>query len=216
MFNLPQELLKQFYSAIIESVLCTLITVWFSYQIWSQKTMLDCWANHWYNNPPQSPLSGTVLIQSEQKGWQNHSGPLTSSTLPLWTVAIWLTLQSTEHQNSQAQEQFLPSGNSTYEHLTIVGSRGLMDSALDFKPEVTQGCGFECRLRQEVHDCSPGTAQSAAHCSKCVQVKCRKHISLLIILCIIVYVTIKAHLSLICIVLYNKRGTHNTIIHLFI
>ncbi len=29
-FNLPQELLIQFYSAIIQSVLCTLITVWFS------------------------------------------------------------------------------------------------------------------------------------------------------------------------------------------
>ncbi len=29
-FNLPQELLKQFYSVIIESVLCTSITVWFS------------------------------------------------------------------------------------------------------------------------------------------------------------------------------------------
>ncbi len=29
-FNLPQELLKQFYSAITESVLCTSITVWFS------------------------------------------------------------------------------------------------------------------------------------------------------------------------------------------
>ncbi len=29
-FNLPQELLKQFYSAIIESVLCTSISVWFS------------------------------------------------------------------------------------------------------------------------------------------------------------------------------------------
>ncbi len=28
--NLPQELLKQFYSAIIESILCTSITVWFS------------------------------------------------------------------------------------------------------------------------------------------------------------------------------------------
>ncbi|KAL0153375.1 hypothetical protein M9458_051294 [Cirrhinus mrigala] len=28
-FNLPQELLKQFYSAIIESVLCTSVTVWF-------------------------------------------------------------------------------------------------------------------------------------------------------------------------------------------
>ncbi len=29
-FNLPQEQLKTFYSAIIESVLCTSITVWFS------------------------------------------------------------------------------------------------------------------------------------------------------------------------------------------
>ncbi len=29
-FNLPQELLKRFYSAIIESVLCMSITVWFS------------------------------------------------------------------------------------------------------------------------------------------------------------------------------------------
>ncbi len=34
-----------------------------------------------------------------------------------------------------------------------------MDRALDLKPEVTQGCGFESRLRQEVHDCSPGAAQ---------------------------------------------------------
>ncbi len=35
-----QELQKPFYSAIIESVLCTSITVWFrlSYQIWPQKT----------------------------------------------------------------------------------------------------------------------------------------------------------------------------------
>ncbi len=30
------------------------------------------------------------------------------------------------------------------------GSRGLLDRALDLKPEVTQGCGFESRLRQEV------------------------------------------------------------------
>ncbi len=29
-FNLPQELLKQFYSVITESVLCTSITIWFS------------------------------------------------------------------------------------------------------------------------------------------------------------------------------------------
>ncbi len=31
-----------------------------------------------------------------------------------------------------------------------IGSRGLMVRALDLKPEVTQGCGFESRFRQEV------------------------------------------------------------------
>ncbi len=90
-----------------------------SYQIWPQKTTdgsPDCWANHWYN-PPHSPR--TVLLQSEQKGWQNHSGPLTSSTLPLWTVTVWSTLQSSEHQNNQTKEQFLPSGNPSHEHLTL-------------------------------------------------------------------------------------------------
>ncbi len=30
------------------------------------------------------------------------------------------------------------------------GSRGLMDRALDLKPEVTQGCGFESQLWQEL------------------------------------------------------------------
>ncbi len=30
------------------------------------------------------------------------------------------------------------------------GSRGLMDRALNLKPEVTQGCGFESRLWQKV------------------------------------------------------------------
>ncbi len=90
-----------------------------SYQIWPQKTTEgspDCWANRWYN-PPYSPR--TVLIQSEQKGWQNHSGPLTSSTLPLWTAAVWSTLQSSEHQNDQTQEQFLPPSNPSHEHLTL-------------------------------------------------------------------------------------------------
>ncbi len=87
-----------------------------SYQIWPQKTTEgspDCWANHWYN-PTHSP--GTVLIQSEQKGWQNHSGPLTSRTLPLWTVTVWSTLQSSEYQNDQTQEQFLSPSNPSHEH----------------------------------------------------------------------------------------------------
>ncbi|KAL0154112.1 hypothetical protein M9458_050571 [Cirrhinus mrigala] len=78
-FNLPQVLLKQFYSAITESVLCTSITVWFSsttkpdlrrlYRVVRTAERIT--------DPPHSPR--TALIQSEQKG----SGPLTSSTLLL-------------------------------------------------------------------------------------------------------------------------------------
>ncbi len=44
---------------------------------------------------------------------------LSSSTLPLWTVTVWLTLQSSEHQNDQTQEQFLPPSNPSHEHLTL-------------------------------------------------------------------------------------------------
>ncbi len=90
-----------------------------SYQIWPQKTTEgspDSWANHWYN-PPNSPR--TVLTQSEQRGWKIHSGPLTSSTLPLWTVTVWLTLQSSENQNDQTQKQFLSPSNPSHEHLTL-------------------------------------------------------------------------------------------------
>ncbi len=36
-----------------------------------------------------------------------------------------------------------------------IGSRGLMDRALDLKPEVTQGCGFESRFWQEVTEVRP-------------------------------------------------------------
>ncbi len=96
----------------------------------------------------------------------------------------------------------------------LLGSRGLMDRALDLKPEVTQGCGFESWLRQEVFTTEVRPLSKALNprllpgrnvgCPLlqvvCALgwVKCREHISLLIILCIIVYVTNKAHLSLIC------------------
>ncbi len=108
-FNLPQELLKQFYSAIIESVLCTSITVWFSlsYQIWPQKTTEgspDCWANRWYN-PPYSPR--TVLIQSEQKGCKITLDPHIQHTPSLNCCRLVERYTSSEHQNDQTQEQFL-------------------------------------------------------------------------------------------------------------
>ncbi len=96
-----------------------------------------------------------------------------------------------------------------------MGSRGLMDRALDLKPEVTQSCGFESRLRQEVSTTEVRPLSKAPNPQLLPghrNVGCpllhldglnAEHISLFIILCIIVYVTNKAHLSLICIVLIS-------------
>ncbi len=89
--------------AIIESVLCTSITDWFSSATKSDNRRLRSVVRsaEWIIGTTLPTL--TVLIQSEKKGWQNNSEPLTSNTLPLWTVTIWLTLQSTRmgrHRNS--------------------------------------------------------------------------------------------------------------------
>ncbi len=79
-FNLPQELLIQFYSAIIESVLCMSITVWFSSATKSDLRRL------WRVVQTAERIIGTTLptlqvsvispifsplIQSKQKGCQN-------------------------------------------------------------------------------------------------------------------------------------------------
>ncbi len=120
-FNLPQELSDTVLlcSRWIHPLHINNCLVQLSYQIWPQKTTEDspdCWANHWYN-PPHSPV--TVLIQSEQKYWQNHSGPFTSSTLLLWTITVWSTLQSSEHQKDQTQKQFISPSNPSHQHLTL-------------------------------------------------------------------------------------------------
>ncbi len=125
-FNLPQELLKQFYSAIIESVLCTSITVWFSSATKSDLRRLRRVARtaEWIIGTTLPSLqelylsrvnkrAGKITLDPSHHLWTPYiiSGPLTSSTLPLWTVTVWTTLQSSEHQNDQTQEQFLPSAN---------------------------------------------------------------------------------------------------------
>ncbi len=110
-FNLPQELLKPFYSAIIESVLCTSITVWFSSATKSDLRRLRRVVRTAELIIGTTHSPGTVLIQSEQKGRKKSLWTLKSSTLPLWTVTVWSTLQT--------QEQFLPSGNPSHEHLTL-------------------------------------------------------------------------------------------------
>ncbi len=62
-FNLPQELQKQFYSAIIESVMCSSITVWFG-SATSKQTSED------YNGQSGllRGLSRSLYLQSEEKG----------------------------------------------------------------------------------------------------------------------------------------------------
>ncbi len=86
-----------------------------------------------------------------------------------------------------------------------------MDRVLDLKPEVTQGCGFKSRLWQEVSMTEVRPLSKAPNPQLLPgrrNVGCpllhldglnaeNTFITLLIILCIIVYVTNKAHLSLI-------------------
>ncbi len=67
-FNLPQELLKQFYSAIIESVLCTSITVWFSSVTKSDLRRLRSVVRTAERIIRTTPPPITIIIQSEQKG----------------------------------------------------------------------------------------------------------------------------------------------------
>ncbi len=58
-------------------------------------------------------------VYSENTTGTTLSGPLTSSTLPLWTVTVWSMLQSSEHQNDQTQKQFLSPSNASHEHVTL-------------------------------------------------------------------------------------------------
>ncbi len=69
-----------------------------------------------------------------------------------------------------------------------------MDRELDFKPEVVGSNPVSGRKSTT----APRALHSPVQVCTLGWVKCREHISLLIILCIIVYVTNKAHPSLIC------------------
>ncbi len=53
--------------------------------------------------------------------WTAHIQPLKFGplTLPLWTVTVWSTLQSSQHQNDQTQKQFLSPSNPSHEHLIL-------------------------------------------------------------------------------------------------
>ncbi len=106
-FNLPQELLKQFYSAIIESILCTSITVWFSSATKSDLRRVDRTAERIIGTTLPT-LQELYLSRVSKRTGKNPSGPLTSSTLPLWTIAvIILILKRTKSGNDRLTGGFL-------------------------------------------------------------------------------------------------------------
>ncbi len=85
---------------------------------------------------------------------------------------------------------------------------GLMDRVLDLKPEANGRLWVRIPAPTGSPRLLPGRCTVGCPLLQVCTlgwVKCREHISLLIILCIIVYVTNKAHPSLICIVLNSWR-----------
>ncbi len=110
------QLSKQLYSAIIESILCTSIAVWFSSATKSDLRRLQRVVR------PAERIIGTTLPTLSSRVSKRAGKSLWTPHIqhtPLWTVTVWSTLQSSGHQNDQTQKQFLPSGNLSYEHLTL-------------------------------------------------------------------------------------------------
>ncbi len=120
-FNLPQELLKQFYFAIIESVLCTSITVWFSSATKSDLRRLRRVVR------TAERIIGTTLPTLQELYLSRVSKRAGKITLdpshPAHSLFELLPsgrrYRASEHQNDQTQEQFLPSSNPSHEHLTL-------------------------------------------------------------------------------------------------
>src|SRR4029434_2319736 len=102
-----------FYTAVIESVLCTSITVWFGSATKLDKNRHIC--DH-RCQPAHHPRP--VHLQSQETGRKNHCSPLTPRTQTIQTPPLWWTLQITVRQNLQTQKQFLPPRRLTTEQLT--------------------------------------------------------------------------------------------------
>ncbi len=120
-FNLPQELLKQFYSAIIESVLCTSITVWFSSATKSDLRRLRRVVR------TAERIIGTTLPTLQElylSRVSKRAGKITLDPahpahslfelLPSGRRYRALSTRTTRHRNS-----FLPPSNPSHEHLTL-------------------------------------------------------------------------------------------------
>ncbi len=116
-FNLPQELLKQFYSAIIESVLCTSITVWFSSATKSDLRRLQrvVWT--------AERIIGTTLPTLQElysSRVSKRAGKITLDPSHPALFELFNSRRYSEHQTDQTQKQFLSPSNPSHEHLTRI------------------------------------------------------------------------------------------------
>ncbi len=112
-FNLPQELLIQFCSGIIESVLRTSIMVWFSSTTKSDlRTLLRVVRT-------AERIIGTTLRTLQELYLSRVSKRAGKLTLDPSHPAQWSALQSSKYQNDQTQKQFLSPSNPYHEHMTL-------------------------------------------------------------------------------------------------
>lgn len=94
-FKLPQELLIIFYTAIVQSVLSTSITVWFGASKRNnsrQQTLKSAETNRLY--------SRVILVRGPEECWYHLSGPFVPQTQPLRAPSLWQAMQSTLHRNN--------------------------------------------------------------------------------------------------------------------
>ncbi len=113
-FNLPHELLIQFYSAIIESVLCTSITVWFSSAAKSDLRRLRRVVR------TAERIIGKTLPTLQElysSRVSEKAGKITLHPSHLAHSLFELLLSGRCYRATQ--EQFLPSGNPSHDHLTL-------------------------------------------------------------------------------------------------
>ncbi|KAK3525498.1 hypothetical protein QTP86_032836, partial [Hemibagrus guttatus] len=118
-FNLPQELLIHFYSAVIESVLCTSITVWFGSATKSDMRRIQRTVRTAERiiGAPLPTLQELYTSRVRKRALKitldpSHPGHILFDLLPSGR-----RYKSSKYQDSQAQEQFLPPSNLSFEQL---------------------------------------------------------------------------------------------------
>ncbi len=128
-----RKLLKKFYSAITESILCTSITVRFSSATKSDHRRLRRVVRSaeriiGTTLPTLQELHLSRVSKKAGKITLDPSHPAHSLFEP---ILSWSTLQSSEHQNGQTQKQFIPSGNPSHEHLTTISGTHTIYTLID-------------------------------------------------------------------------------------